>query len=79
MAVVISIGKWGGIYTHFAWSWRVCIGWVAITIFPVDGDKIIDAASKWVDLCQKAAQQAHAGDATDKVFIEVDRASFGAA
>ena len=41
MAIMISIGKWGGVYGYFRWSWRVCLGWIAITIFPTDGDNLL--------------------------------------
>jgi len=29
----------------WAWSWRLCLGWLAISIFPVDGDIILKAAA----------------------------------
>ncbi len=47
MGIMISIGKWGGIYFARAWSWRLCLGWVAISIFPCDGDDIIEMASRY--------------------------------
>lgn len=50
LTILISIGAWGGIYAYFKWSWRVCLGWIAITILPVDGDQILDAVSKGVEI-----------------------------
>lgn len=47
MGIVISIGKWGGIYFSRAWSWRLCLGWIAISICPCDGDWILDMASRY--------------------------------
>jgi len=41
---MISIGKWGGFYLHRGWSYRLCIGWIAFSFFPVDGDEILDLA-----------------------------------
>ena len=51
MTILFSIGKWGGIYAYHGFGWRLCLGWIAITILPVDGDVILDAAAKW---CEKA-------------------------
>lgn len=46
MGIMISIGKWGGIYFARAWSWRLCLGWIAFSFFPTDGDNIIALATK---------------------------------
>lgn len=45
MGIMISIGKWGGIYAYKGFGLRLCLGWVAITIFPRDGDQILELAS----------------------------------
>lgn len=47
MGIMISIGKWGGVYVARGWALRICLGWLAITLFPVDGDYILAAASYW--------------------------------
>jgi len=49
MGIVISIGPWGNVYWYRSsgFGWRLCLGWVAITYWPVDGDDILDAASKY--------------------------------
>ena len=49
MAIVISIGKWGGIYWYQGFGVRLCLGWIAFTILPVDGDDLLDAASRRLD------------------------------
>jgi len=45
MGIMISLGKWGGLYFARGWSWRICLGWVAISVFPCDGDTIVDMAA----------------------------------
>ena len=42
--IIISIGKWGGIYIARGWMWRFALGFVAITFVPRDGDDIIELA-----------------------------------
>jgi len=49
MCIVISIGKWGGVYFYKGYGIRICLGWIAITILPTDGDNVLDFASKWAD------------------------------
>ena len=46
MAIVISIGKWGGIYAYRGFGLRICVGWIAVTILPVDGDDLLAAAAQ---------------------------------
>lgn len=50
MAIIISIGKWGGIYLYHGYGWRLCLGWIAITYLPVDGDVVIEAARRYIDM-----------------------------
>ena len=45
MAIIISIGKWGGVWVYKGYGLRLCLGWVAVTILPVDGDNILHLAS----------------------------------
>ena len=47
MCVVISIGKWGNVYFYHGFGWRLCLGWIAITVFPVDGDIILEMANRY--------------------------------
>ena len=47
MAIIISIGKWGGVYLYRGFGFRIALGWIAITYFPVDGDRIINYALKY--------------------------------
>ena len=28
MTILISIGRWGGIYLACGYTWRVCLGWI---------------------------------------------------
>ena len=45
MGIMISIGKWGGFYlAKHAFAPRLCLGWIAITIFRCDGDDILALA-----------------------------------
>ena len=45
LGIMISIGKWGGVYIARGWTLRIALGWLAITIFPCDGDDILNLAS----------------------------------
>jgi hypothetical protein len=38
MTFTISVGTWGGFYFRFNYVWRICLGWIAFTIFPFDID-----------------------------------------
>ena len=49
MAIIISIGKWGGMYFYRGYGTRLCLGWIAITYLPTDGDYILDAAAKYAE------------------------------
>jgi hypothetical protein len=48
MAIVISIGKWGNVYFYHGFGWRLCLGWIAITVLSVDGDVILDWAASHI-------------------------------
>lgn len=34
----ISFGKWGGVGYHHGYTKRLCLGWVALTVWPFDLD-----------------------------------------
>jgi hypothetical protein len=36
----ISFGRWGGFYLHRDYTTRICLGWVALTFFPCDLDRL---------------------------------------
>jgi hypothetical protein len=55
MGIMISIGRWGNVYTYKGFGWRICLGWIAITFFPVDGDQVLDFAGKWASHLLEAA------------------------
>lgn len=44
MSFAISFGTYGGFYIHRGYTFRVCLGWVAFTVFPFDIDTELD---KW--------------------------------
>jgi len=46
MCIIISVGKWGGIYLYKGFGFRVCLGWIAITYFPTDGDNFLELARR---------------------------------
>jgi len=52
LGVIISVGRWGGIYIKMAWAWRVCLGWIAITVIPRDGDDLLAAAAEYGKLME---------------------------
>lgn len=41
MSLIFSIGKWGGFYVHIGYTFRICLGWVAITFVPQDIDFVL--------------------------------------
>jgi len=41
MSFVINFGKWGGFYIHRGSSFRICLGWVALTIVRGDIDLVL--------------------------------------
>lgn len=42
MSVILSFGKWGGFYASRGYTWRVCLGFVALTIIPQDIDVLFN-------------------------------------
>lgn len=40
--ICISWGKYGGFYFRSNWATRLCLGWIAITYFPEEIDKIVE-------------------------------------
>jgi len=52
--LVVSIGEWGGIYTHHSRvSTRLCLGWIAFTWFyTVDGDMLIGHSAAMVRIAE---------------------------
>ena len=41
MTFMISLGKWGGVYWERGFSVRLCLGWIAFTLIPMDVDDIL--------------------------------------
>ena len=42
MSIVLSVGRWGGVYLQRGYTWRVCLGWVALTFIPEDMDDLLN-------------------------------------
>ena len=43
MSIILSLGRWGGVYVFYrGYSFRLCLGWVALTILPEDIDGVLD-------------------------------------
>lgn len=44
MSFILSVGPWGGFYHSLGKaSWRLCLGWVALTIIAKDIDPVLRA------------------------------------
>lgn len=41
--LLVSIGRYGGFYVHRGYTWRLCIGWVALTAIPRDDEWVLKA------------------------------------
>lgn len=50
MSICLSFGRFGGFYINRGYSTRICLGFMAITIFPEDIDDILDRLSDKVKL-----------------------------
>lgn len=44
LTVFLSLGSWGGVYFVRGFGWRLCLGFVAVTILPCDDADILDPA-----------------------------------
>lgn len=43
MSIILSIGRWGGVYVFFrGYSLRPCLGRIALTILPEDIDVVLE-------------------------------------
>ncbi len=38
MSLILSFGKWGGIYFVKGYTIRLCLGWIAFTYLPLEID-----------------------------------------
>jgi hypothetical protein len=38
---MFNIGSYGGFYWHRAYTYRLCLGWIAITFIPEDIDDVL--------------------------------------
>ena len=46
MSIVVSFGRWGGLYFYRGYTIRLCLGFFAITVFPADIDELLDELLK---------------------------------
>lgn len=44
--IAISWGRWSGFYRYRGFSWRICLGWVALTYVPVEIDDLMEAYAR---------------------------------
>jgi hypothetical protein len=44
--VALSDGPWGGFYVHRGFFHRLCLGWLALTVVPVELDDLMEAYAK---------------------------------
>lgn len=60
MTLNISIGKWGGIYISLSReSWRLCLGFIAFTIFWFDLDFMLEGMADALGKCNNENQALH--------------------
>ena len=54
MTIILSIGEWGGVYVKVSRRvLRLCLGWVALMLMPIDGDLILLLASIGADALEE--------------------------
>lgn len=41
--IALSVGPWGGFYVHRGFCHRLCLGWLAVTLVPVELDDLMEA------------------------------------
>jgi len=50
MTIMIAIDReWGGLYLYHGFGWRLCLGFVAITVLPLKDDGILEFAGNWAE------------------------------
>lgn len=49
MTIMFSFGKYGGFYFSRGFTWRLCLGWMAITLIPSDDDILLKTVKEKVD------------------------------
>jgi len=52
VTIALSFGKYGGFYAHFSGAaWRVCLGWMALTVLFMDLDNWLE---EWLDRAEQS-------------------------
>jgi hypothetical protein len=41
IGLLLSVGRWAGVYVHWGYTKRLCLGWFALTLFPCDPDALL--------------------------------------
>lgn len=50
LTVFLSFGRWGGVYFKGGGGmWRICLGFVAVTVMAWDDVVLVEATSTWLD------------------------------
>ena len=44
--ILISAGAYGGFYFRWGYTKRLCLGWIAFSWLPFDGDDLLKMAAK---------------------------------
>lgn len=42
MTITLVFGSYGGFYVSFKNSWRICLGWVALTVYFFDIENVLE-------------------------------------
>jgi hypothetical protein len=78
MTIVCNIGAYGGFSIHRGNTTRLCLGWLAITVIPVDLDNVLSrlarieaAARAYVAAWDAGDTMAHDGRAALRDALEV--------
>jgi hypothetical protein len=50
MSLIVSFGKWGGVYFHHGAGIRLCLGWMAITVLFMDIDVLLNEFAKLITI-----------------------------
>jgi len=55
--LLISVGRYAGFHIWGGWALRICLGWICFTFFPVDGDVIVELASRGAETSSRGSGQ----------------------
>lgn len=56
MTFAVTIDRrWGGFYAAHCYSWRLCVGYIAIDVFPESVELIFRQLTNTIDVLRRAA------------------------